>query len=75
MTAVAFVAVVTLMPSVCLSYVLRRRCLMHLLRRHADSHVCRHGVASPATQRQQDHHESEHKKTHILNDKGSQTVG
>ena len=57
MTAEAFVVVVTLMPSVFLSYLWRTRCLMHLLRSHAD----RHGVASPAAQRQQDHHESEHK--------------
>ena len=70
MIAVVFVAVVSLMPLMSISFFRRRRCLMHLLRRHAHSHVCRHSVAGPAAQRQQNHHESEHEETHVLNDKG-----
>ena len=59
MIAVVFVALVTLMTiSLCSR-------LMHLLCSGTHSHVCRHGVASPAAQRQQDHHESEHKQTHF----------
>lgn len=65
MIAVAFVAWVTWVSvSLCSSS------LMHLLRCHAQRHVCGHGVTSPAAQRQQDHHESEHKKTHGLNHRG-----
>ncbi len=48
MIAVAFVALVTLMPLMDISFFRRRRCQMHLLRRHAHSHLRRHGVASPA---------------------------
>ena len=62
MIAAACVALVALMG---ISFCVHRRCLMPLLRRDIHSHVCRHGVASPAAQRQQDHHESEHKQTHF----------
>ncbi len=49
MIAVAFVAL------------MNSSSLMHLLCRGTYSHVGGHGVASPAAQGQQDHHESEHK--------------
>ncbi len=72
MITVAFfegLSVVGRMPMTGIRLFGRHRSLMH---RHAHSHVCRHGVASPAAQRQQDHHESEHKQTHTLNDKACQ---
>ncbi len=47
-----------------------RSSLMHLLCSGTHRHVRRHGVAGPAAQWQQDHHENKHKKTHGLNDKG-----
>jgi hypothetical protein len=76
MIAVVFVALVTLMPLMGISFFWRRRSQMHLLHRAVQCHLCRHGIAGPAAQGQQDHHENEHQKTHThtSNDKGRQPV-